>query len=323
MKKFLYIGDVHAVVDELDDCRALMSFVTSICKQERAIPVLLGDLHHEHGVIRVEVMDFWRNALKRLRSDADIDLIIALVGNHDRPRQDGAQAHALMAYEGLCTAVGSTPLLYHGIRFVGFQDSAEEFVRQAQGGGTLVCHQTFAGGKYENGFYAPDSIDPNLLSQENIISGHIHSPQSFGKVWYPGAPRWRTLSDANQSRSVWVLTHGEDGSVIDRKEYSTDSICKQIRHEIDTPGSPVATPLDSRFDWRVDIRGPADWIESRRVDLLGPGVRIRTFREKEAAPKVRESQGIGNAFSAYLAAYRPVHGTNPAVLQQMVQERLG
>jgi hypothetical protein len=97
-----------------------------------------------------------------------------------------------------------------GILFVPYVHDPAEFVQICQQypeAKTVVCHQTFAGSYFENGFLTPDGVEPNLLPQEQVISGHVHSPQRIGKVWYPGAPRWRTVSDANTERaSGWSST---------------------------------------------------------------------------------------------------------------------
>jgi hypothetical protein len=187
---------------------------------------------------------------------------------------------------------------------------------------TLICHQTFAGARYENGFYTEDGVDPALLPQGLVLSGHIHSPQTFGKVTYLGAPRWRTLSDADVERAIWLLEFDDRGQLVSKTPFSTGEVCRQIKYRLDTPQDPVPLPLDQRHDWRIDVRGPAAWVEVRKAQLAVAGVKLRTFKTDVALPKVKESEGVGHAFRKYLQGYSPKHGTDLDRLEEMARERL-
>ena len=92
-KDFIIVGDPHAVIEELDECRRLAAFILE--KQRRhpeATTILLGDLYNNHSNIRVEVMAFWDQFF------AEATKTIALVGNHDRPHHGDAGTHSLMAH---------------------------------------------------------------------------------------------------------------------------------------------------------------------------------------------------------------------------------
>ena len=63
--KILYIGDVHAVPAELDDCNRLLALVRETIEKHRPdIVIHLGDGFHTHGVIHAEVVDFWQRAAR-------------------------------------------------------------------------------------------------------------------------------------------------------------------------------------------------------------------------------------------------------------------
>lgn len=321
-RKILFVGDVHATPEDLDDCRRLMDFVRSVARSEAVDEVcLLGDSYHTHNIIRAEVMAFWRQAFRQMPVSTRV-----LVGNHDYAGE-GSQIHAMMAHEEQVQVV-AFPDVEHGILFLPYYSDRTAFVDAcrsgyALGGKTLVCHQTFAGSKYENGMYAPDGVDPELVPQSLIISGHIHAPQSFGKVIYLGAPRWRTLSDANTDRAIWLYEFDDAGHVLSTKSFDTGTTCRQIRYVLDTPDEPFAGVLDPRHDWRVDVRGPADYVEARKVFFSGSGARVRTFKTTLAAPRVRESEGIGPAFHSYRTRFVPKFGTPEVRLAELAQERLG
>lgn len=321
MAKFLYIGDPHVTVDELPDCQNLLGLIeqTATAHEVDAI-VFLGDQYHSHAIVHLDVMEFWHRAFDILTKDCEV---ICLVGNHDRPGGEESTAHAMLAHRNVY-AVADQPLYKYGINFVPWCRTEKEFLEKAERnpGGTLVCHQTFQGAYFENGFYAPEGFNSNLIKKA-VISGHIHSPQSFGNVWYPGAPRWRTLSDANTDRAIWVVEHDKDGNIISKTPIDTGNHCRQIRHAADTPENQVSLPLDPKHDWRIDIEGPADYISQRKSALSGPGVRIRTFETQSQAPKVKESEGIGKAFESYIDNFVPRNGTDPGILRVMVSERIG
>lgn len=316
--KVLFVGDVHATPEELDDCRALFGLVDTLNDGSIDWICLLGDSYHTNNVVRVEVLAFWRQVFERLGTRTR-----ALVGNHDYAGE-GSKLHAMAAHAEQIDVV-DRPELHDGILYMPYYSDRDAFVADANrlGGTTLVCHQTFAGSKYENGFYAEDGINPDLLPHENIISGHIHTPQSFGKVTYVGAPRWRTLSDANVERALWLYEFDSQGRIVSRRSFDTGETCRQIRYVVDTPDDPFTGVLDPRFDWRVDVRGPAAYVEERRKQLAGPGVRLRSFKEERRAPAVRESEGIDVAFAKFASKFRGRRGTDPETMAEMVRRHLG
>lgn len=328
MERVLVVGDVHATPEELDDCAALMDYVLKIAVEAEVTRVcLLGDSYHTHNVIRAEVMAFWRSVFRQFK-DAGVP-VLALVGNHDYAGE-GQKIHAMMAHESVVEVVDG-PIVHGGVLYVPYCSSHDDFVRYSQEAAdtqSLVCHQTFDGSRYENGYPALDGVNPNLIRQKHVISGHIHTPQGFSvpggpDIEYIGAPRWRTLSDANLERNIWLYDFDDLGVPVQKQAFVTAGVCRQILSVTDTPDEPVSTPLAGGVDWRIDIRGPADWIQKRKEELAGPGVKLRTFATSTAKPAVRESEGISPAFRGYLTKYQPKFGTPIEELAAMAAERLG
>jgi hypothetical protein len=270
-------------------------------------------------------MAFYRSTFKRWKQLGTFDTW-ALVGNHDFSGE-GQTIHSMMIHEDQIQVVAE-PLERGGVLFMPYYADREKFVRDTQPpkgevARTLVCHQTFHGSRYENGFLAEDGVDPNLLPQTNIVSGHIHAPQSFGKVTYIGAPRWRTLSDANTDRAIWVYNFDDHGNIREKTPIDTGMTCRQIRYAVVTPNAKFDGVLDPGTDWRIDIRGPADFVEEQSKLLSRSGVRVRCFSSVHAPPQVRESEGIDVAFRAYLKKYTSRFGTDNDELSVMAKERLG
>jgi DNA repair exonuclease SbcCD nuclease subunit len=322
MPKLLLVGDVHAVVEEIDDCQALIDYICRIALETESEIVFCGDLYNTMAVVRVEVMDFWIRAFSKMK-ELGIETW-ALVGNHDFGGA-GTTIHSLSAHKQVVNVVDYPRDIVPGVLGVPFYDKSEDLISESNRFSkckTLLAHQTFTGAKYDNNFYAPDGVDPDLIPQENIISGHIHSPQSFGKVTYIGAPRWRTLSDANIERAIWLYEFDGEGTIVNKIPFSTGTVCRQIKYLQDTPSQPIDTVLDPGVDYRIDIKGPADWIEKRKAELAGPGVKIRTFKTTGTKPVVKESDGIGIAFRKYLEKYTPRFGTDKECLIVLAKDRL-
>jgi DNA repair exonuclease SbcCD nuclease subunit len=331
----LVVGDMHVVPEELRDCTAVIQLILESCRAHNIREVwFTGDQHHTHSVVRLEVMNWWMSAFKALTQDGL--KVLCLVGNHDQA-SPGSELHAMTAYKHLKgVEVIDKPAMRHGVLLLPYYHTQEEFTKAClsyapvkdkfdgflSGAATVFCHQTFNGSRYENGIYAHDGFDPNLIPQESIISGHIHAGQEFGKVWYVGAPRWRSLNDANTERAIWALKF-QKGRLVERQSFSTGEVCRQIKHVDDTPENPVKLPLDPRHQWRVDVRGPLDYCQARKKELHAAGARVRPFpTQVSTIGRIRESEGVEKAFRTFLEAYQCKHGTDRSILSSMVKERL-
>ncbi len=336
MNRILVVGDPHAVLEELDECRRLFEYVEKVAAEQKVTEiVILGDLNNTHNVVRVEVMNFWLKTLRRL---GKVAFTKALVGNHDYAGE-GSEHHSLAIYDGDGYGNDEMP----GVEIVDrpvweFErlylpyypvSKHDEFVKTCNDpktpfvpshGNLLFCHQAFVGSKLDNGFFAPDAVDPNLLPQKLVISGHIHSPQRVGKVIYVGSPRWRTMDDANKDRSIRLFEIDNDGNLVSDTPFPTNTVCREIRRAIDTPEHPVVIPAGDRARWYIDVRGPADWVEERKKAFSGTNARIRTFKTTAQTVRVRESEGIAVAFNRFLGGYAAQ--VPMEVLQKMAKERL-
>lgn len=333
--KALIIGDMHVVPEELEDCSALIQYVLSICQQNDLHEIwFMGDQHHTHNVLRVEVMNWWKIAFKALRAQGINSL--CLVGNHDQV-YPGSPVHSMQAYQNDGgVKIIDRPTLYKGVLLVPYIHDQNEFLEACKKysaeeqpdfkppAKTVVCHQTFDGSTYENGFLASDGFDVSQVPQELIISGHIHTGQEFSKVWYVGAPRWRTMSDANVPRSIWLVEFDNEGTLTNRIPFDTANVCRQILHRVDIPEAPLQLPLDPKHSWTVDIKGPPSWCQARKLELRAAGAKIRTFpTSTSTVGKVKESDGIDVAFKAFVKSYRPKNGTSLEKLEEMSKERIG
>lgn len=321
--KVLFVGDVHAVPNELGDCEKLLQLVRSAAKDHSVDHiVLLGDIYHTHALVRVEVLDFWNQWMSILKHSAK-EGVIVLKGNHDMPGDTASRASGVDLHADGRVWVVERMRRHNNVLFLSFHSSEEEFIRICNENPTnsVVCHQTFLGAQYENGFYAKDGIEPSRIPQSQVISGHIHMPSEFDKVWYPGSPRWRTVSDANTERNLWVADFDSAGNLTKRVGIPVD-VCQKIFAFDVTPEAPFDMALYNESDRYVfDVKGPSDFIEQQKAVLAGKG-RIRTFPTATKKIEIKESEGIGKAFATFMDSYVPKFGTAPETLQALVKDRV-
>lgn len=322
MTKILVCGDPHATEPELKDCQALVDFVCKVARETKPDHiVLLGDLFHTHNIVHLEIQEFWARSIDQM---AKLAHVIIINGNHDSPHHKLSKASAnrpfrsipnvdvVLAEDGIAWSVDK-----HFV-FAPFCHTKAELLHMLVGfeDRVLFCHNTFLGAKYENGLYAKDGWDSTKFPNPLIVSGHIHTKMSFGKVIYPGSPRWRTAADANQAKSI-VLMEFEGTKLVRSTDFPTDTVCRPIFKLVDTETSPLSiVPVKNAKYW-VDIKGTPAWIEKRKG--LYPWAKVSTFPTHKAI-KVRESDGIGVAFRSYLADYQPKHGTTQAKLTSKIQD---
>lgn len=325
MTRFLWVGDPHAEAQDLADCQALADYVVGLAVEHDATVILAGDLYDTHAIIHADVQLFWWDFFQALRQH-EVSVIV-IKGNHDQPGVVGSRATALLAHVKQATCVLYGPkVLGSNLLFCPYA-SGDQLLAWSQEHPecrTLFCHQTFDGSVYDNGFFAGDGVDPNLIKQKLVISGHIHTPQHFGKVWYPGAPRWRTLSDANVNRAVWLLEFSDEGDLVKKTSFDTGVVCRRIIFEEDSPTDPidlVKVPA-AKDEWHVTIKGPAAFVEER-LPLFEGRARIRTVRtDARAVVRVRESEGVAVAFNKFLDGFEPRRGTSKDVLRDLAQDRI-
>lgn len=340
-RRILYVGDPHVTPEELTDCRRLLDFIVRLARDEKVNEVcFLGDQHHTHAVLRLEVVGFWLEAFATLERELPGVDVVCVVGNHDMPGDSSSVLNAMMCYGGTKIIVIDRPTVRHGVLHMPYYADREAFVSDCNkfpSVGALVCHQTFDGSKYENGFPASDGVDPEALPQFDILSGHIHTQQTISlgrgrKVWYPGTPRWRIKSDENVPKAVWIVDRGEAGLVACARDFDTSSCCRaRLRFEI-KQGMPLHLLADAdqaihhSFEQghlvAVDVEGEPGWVDRQLADLP-QGLLIRAVRVLEKAPAVRESEGIERSFQRFLEGFQALYGTPQDRLRLLAKEKLG
>lgn len=287
MFKVLRCGDPHIQISNLKDSENLINFIIETALEKEVYCIeFLGDLFHTHAVKRVEVEDFWINAFRKI--DEHKIQCRVLVGNHDMigSKEKEQQMNALNAfipsiYDPLkLRTIINKPLNIENIAYIPYHSDHEQFLKAAhdlyEQGATelLVAHQTFTGAQYENGFFSEEGIDPGLIPQRQIISGHIHKSQQVGNCFYPGTPKWDTMSDANQPKGIWVFTHDDNGMYIDKEFISTEDIVTPIT-SIEIKEGDEIPKLNLNARNYITLEGKTAWINKIKKEIKNCNIKIK------------------------------------------------
>lgn len=312
----LIVGDPHIQISNLKDSFRLLKFIEKQAKENNVSKIVfLGDLFHTHAIVRVEVQYFWINAFKTLQKQYDI---IALCGNHDmilgESKYAGLNSLSILDEEYKYNiSVIDCPSIVDNIAYIPYMSNKEDFLKASaelyEQGATklLIAHQTFTGATYENGFYAEDGIEPDLVHQENIISGHIHKQQQLGKCFYPGTPKWDTMSDANEDKGIWIFEHNEDGSVKDKKFISTKNIVTPIYKHVFIEGEEEPVLIDTARNY-LELLGKAAWITKMKKKYKGKA-QIKARPTDRKSVKI-ERDGLISVSSYVDKFFEPIDGVS-------------
>lgn len=280
------MGDPHPQLSNLEDLGKVVDLAASMGK-EKGIDTLivLGDMFHTHAVVRLEVIHFWRKKLSEASSA--FSRILLLVGNHDmigdKQREGAVSALDVLKDIPNVKVIDSAQSL-DGVGFVPYMSDDKAFLETCNGLGTetIVCHQTFDGSQFENGFYAPEGIDQNLLKAKLVVSGHIHKTQKIGKVFYPGTPKWDTMSDANEEKGVWYFD-GESFGVV-----KSSTVIEPLRSIEVRPDTDLES-LQLGKRTIVELVGPSTWVASTAKKIKGGARVVARPTDKEDKKRLKSN----------------------------------
>ena len=311
--KILRVGDPHVTVSNLEESNKLMEFIVKTAREREVNRIeFLGDLFDTHAVIRSEVLQFWTKWFRILGGfDGDETFqVVVIVGNHDQvgSKEKEGYIHALTPFKEFTTQrhnhernliiIDVPTLLPHNngtsgyIAYIPHISGAESFLQSANNlkaadinnkATHAVCHQTFLGATYENGIFAEDGIDINLVPFDHIVSGHIHKSQTIGKCFYPGTARYMKSTDANQKKGVWIFEDWEAKEFISTEEVVTPMYTLVVTEPEEVP------ELNPRAKTVLELHGSSQWISKVKKQLKNKAS-IRSFPTDRKAPKTDASR---------------------------------
>lgn len=323
--KILRVGDPHVTVSNISSSEKLFDFVFETAKKYKVDKIeLLGDLFHTHAVKRLEVEHFWQeNVFKRAAKEM-IPMIV-LVGNHDKigSKEKEYLTSALSVFKDYeyITIVEDT-MAEDGIGYVSYTSNQEQFLNKAGelykiAPKCLVAHQTFTGATYENGFYAEDGIDPELVLQDNLISGHIHKTQQIGKCFYPGTPKWDTISDANENKGIWIFEHEADGSLISKTLIETKDVVQPIKKYTITEGEKLPELNDKDRNY-LELIGSSAWTSKVKKQFKGlAAIKTRITDRKQIKIERNKTSDIKTFLNE---VFQPIDGVTKQDLENYLME---
>lgn len=296
--KALLVGDMHVQISNIEESQRLIKFICKTAMDNNSDTIIfLGDQFHNHSVLRLEVISFWRGwALPQLV--ASTKKVIFMVGNHDicGDKQKERTMSANDIFEGVENViVASSPMKINGIAFMPFTSDKNQFVKEAielngdNIGKTLMCHQTFNCAQYENGFYAPEGLDQLVLPYESIVSGHVHSFQQISKIKYIGSPRWMSMNDANSKKHI-AIAEFSDGRLMKTEYVSTEQVCTPIISLTIKEGEKLPEINPSARN-HIELVGSTAWI-SKTKKKLPDSVNIKVSPTDRVVTKIERKKGL-------------------------------
>jgi len=298
LDKFIFVTDLHVTKTNLEESRRFILWLKGIQEQTGLTILFGGDQYHEFGIARVEAVHFWHWAYSQIKDS------ISLVGNHDM-NQDGSLTF-MTGHNKETLVIDVATYLSNGVLLLPFYRKKEDFIEAINLSpvSRIICHQEFNGCQYENGFYSPYGADPADIPEcvEQVISGHIHKTQSFGKVFYPGNPRHLTKSDIGDKRGITIfdLTSGTHEFMETPHEVCAPFILIEL---IEGQCDLKTTKIPESPKVYVDIRGSSKFVKAV-LKQIPDGTKVRSFPESESSEVVvKESEGIQKAFFRYSIDY--------------------
>lgn len=316
MYKYIIVGDPHATSNKLEEINRLFDLVVQTAKENHIHDVIvLGDLFDTHQIVHLPVM---HNYLDIFKKYSHLHWVL-LVGNHDIPLHGNRLNHALAPFSQFpYVKVVDGFDWYDDIDLIPYC-SEEEFFKLVKNKrhDTLICHQTFMGAAYENNYFAKDGFDLSQVPYQKVISGHIHTQQSVGKCFYPGAPRWFKSTDANHPKSIW-LWDGKD----EYKAISTENVCQSIVKLTLNEGEPEPDLTNENKRYILEVNGSIKFI-NKITKKYGGMAQISSNLESTKDYVVKESVGVMQALENFvLTQYKPQFGFNNVEILEAIQARL-
>lgn len=263
------VGDPHAKIADLQEMSILMDFIEETAvKYEVKEIIFLGDLTDTHDIIRLRVLAFWKKSIKKLARNF---LITILGGNHDAVGDNDTEwvLSSMMFLEDIpnVKVITEGARSHLGFDYIPYTHSEERFKKAVEslkstGNKTLVSHQAYDGGQYDNGMYIPDGFKTDTVAHyEHVYNGHIHTESDFANIHCVGSPRWMGLSDANQDKGIFLIKNGE------RTKISNNATSKVVSKILDENSEqPILDLKDKNY---ITLVGSSKWIASAAKHYKG------------------------------------------------------
>lgn len=305
--KVLFCGDPHLKINRFELATKFLGWLDSVVSEHKPdLFVNLGDTFDTHSVVRSEVMtEFMQHVRRVLNMNVPY---VYLLGNHDQYKPSDSKYHALKhvkdAIPNFFVVDGITDMF--DMTFVPYVHEAHNFPTATKQ--ICVAHQTFKGADYGD-IVTKEGVDPETVSADIIISGHIHKKQVLGKVIYPGSPFAQSVSDVNQIKGVILFdTDTFKPTFIQTPMPNWRGLKYEISasFSVDDVHASLEQELNSVDHWVLDVTGTRAEIEhyfgsKRWLELAeGKDIRRRTnFTDKEKRQIKLQARSMDSIIAEY------------------------
>lgn len=255
------ISDIHFNINTLPLASAALSAALKKAEELKIPLIIAGDLNDTKAIIRAEVA----NALILILKDTKVKIHI-IVGNHDLINEKGFEngLNYLSPYANIIHDQNDFFNLKDNVFLIPYKSSPPKSFPFSKGS-VLIMHQGFMGAQMGDYIQDKTSIDPELVKDFTVISGHYHRHQTLGTVTYIGSPYTITFGEANDGPKGFLILN-EDGSY-------TREILNLRKHiilncDLETINEPVESYNQGDLVW-LKITGPKVELDQLNKTELG------------------------------------------------------
>lgn len=321
--KILVIGDTHFKEGNSNSTNIMYRSIESMLDDDSFdLIVLLGDIYHDHNIMRVgvnrRVCDFILMLCSHVR-------VFILVGNHDIRNNSCylPEEHTLYHLKHINSNVRiidrpvTENILGHNFTFCPYVPVGrfmEALSTTSWKDSKLIfCHQEIRGVVINKiSSISGDQWNPKYPT---LVCGHIHSRQELDNVHYVGTPYSQDFSDIG-TKSISIYEIQGDSINLTYRELGVPS---HLRFECEAPKfieliNSIVQPPGSKI--RINVRGTKS-----QLDKLNIRKHVKSMRKNDIDLIVNKIQtdkinpGVSNlertgSFADYLKSYLIKNGKN-------------
>lgn len=197
------ISDIHFSLGNLQLASASLRGAKDKAEALDVPLIIAGDLNDTKAIIRAEVA----NEIISILSDSKVKIFI-LEGNHDKINEKGI-GHGLNYLAPYATIIDKpTHLVPDSLYLLPYFtdiEQLEEEIRTIPKGSQLIMHQGFKGAWMGDYIQDKSSLDPEVVKDHFVISGHYHKHQTVATVTYIGSPYTISYGEANDGDKGFLV----------------------------------------------------------------------------------------------------------------------
>lgn len=204
------ISDLHFNLPNLEIATEALKAARRKASTLQVPLIIAGDLQDTKAIIRAEVANRLISIFKLDRMSKYNTYL--LIGNHDLINEKGHDnaLNYLDDHLVLIDQLDCDP----EFSLIPYFSDAEDFkvaISKIPKGSIIIMHQGVKGAAMGDYIVDKTSIDPELLKDYTVISGHYHRHQTIGTVTYIGSPYTTSFGEANDGPKGFLILN-EDGT---------------------------------------------------------------------------------------------------------------